>query len=672
MTFFRDSNSSTDGKTVEYFFRSPADAADVASQLHKCVVSNSRLVSLSLRGPWYSRDQAEHTDELLAHTLQSLNTNHARLRKLDLAFLLTGQKGADALSTLLHTSTSLRKLDFFSFKLPSDGWLAVAAGLKHSHYLQELRVDWAIGPLVGCQFHVDVLTHCRGLVNLTTCAGYVSFCASASRDIAQALAGNTTLLSLRLTSGDVSETQSPDAMYHFAWGMRMNTTLQKLAFDASDLSMLQAFTRGVLHTQTLKYLKLDGPSLGELGSRAVAMLLESNMCLDRLILPVLSSGGACIGKALETNSSLKHLSMTMGLEYWEDYVFPAYDITALGQGLSRNTTLQQLDLALASQGSWADLWRGLRTNTSLRGLSVEYSSGGMLEFANMLAHTTSLQHFDFTCMVNIAEDGPDQESVTKALAKNQSLKSIRLAGPSGGALCSVLTSHPKLTELTLVCFPPYDSVLQLQALLQHGTRLRKLHIDNYGDKDALDWDKFASALPHNSTLQSLELSNATPAGWASVAAALRQNHTIRYVGRIQSMHEKKCMDGASDVARAVCQLLMDTPRLHPLRWHNICDLSVAVDSLGLPPRVDDDDDDDGDGWQHDQIIEHMHSIHMEKACAFLMGHHVRLGAQASVLRSLNRDCFNMVMLGFFGLPWDYFEESKRDHEYVPLSLLTSA
>jgi Ran GTPase-activating protein (RanGAP) involved in mRNA processing and transport len=59
-------------------------------------------------------------------------------------------------------------------------------------------------------------------------------------------------------------------------------------------------------------------------------------------------------------------------------------------------------------------------------------------------------------------------------------------------------------------------------------------------------------------------------------------------------------------------------------------------------------------WRH---------THCEKAFAFAMGNHSRLG-QGSLVRYMNWDCVRMVVLSFFGMPLDSCNVVRKESEYV--------
>ena len=181
-------------------------------------------------------------------------TAHKSLEELGLGFTGIGVEDCQALSELLSSSTSLKKLDISDNDLPPEAVDLIISGLHHNTTL-----EW----LIMWNSHISL----QNTISL-----------------ASVLRTNHTLVHLSLAKCDIDS----DGACQLASALTTNDSLQMLFMGRNSIGVkgAAAFAEMLLENKTLKLLKLleDG-SIGKVGTRKLIGSLAHNTTLEELYLP---------------------------------------------------------------------------------------------------------------------------------------------------------------------------------------------------------------------------------------------------------------------------------------------------------------------------------------------------------------------------------------------------
>jgi hypothetical protein len=213
----------------------------------------------------------------------------------------------------------------------------------------------------------------------------------------------------------------------------------------------------------------------------------------------------------------------------------------------------------------------------------------------------------------------------------------RISQDGMSALCAELEKNTCLRDLKVGHVWDVESQAAVASLLRRNTALTSLSISSRCCPQHI-----FDALKHNSTLESIRVESHTHREEAlmSLSCVLRENfHLQKLVTQFQ---------GASSPSAllAIGKALQECPRYHELIIRGI-DLSRVSATLGLPTH-----DSQGQAWTDTSVAPYIHSLHLDKVTAFIMGLHSRLGSE-SLVRILSHDCARVVVLGYFGLPAEF-------------------
>ena len=258
-------------------------------------------------------------------------------------------------------------------------------------------------------------------------------------------------------------------------------------------------------------------------------------------------GTVSLAKALHHNSTIHTLTL------WSNRI-SGEGAVALAGALHHNSTLQSLVLYSNNIGddgtvALADV---LHHNSTLQTLNLTSNSigdDGAVALADALHHNSALQSLVLSNNM-ITDDGA--VALAEALLENQSLQSLYVYGNDGigdratGEFVEALTQNSSINKVGLpgrckeyaIKCPNYyqihtklsfiEGAVALADSLQHNSTLQSLDLSNKG----IDVEKavaLADSLQHNSTLQSLDLSNNSigDKGAVVLADALHHNSVLQ-------------------------------------------------------------------------------------------------------------------------------------------------
>ena len=180
-------------------------------------------------------------------------TAHKSFEELELDITGIDVKDCRALSELLSSSTSLKKLDISRNGLPPEAVELIISGLHHNTTLETLLMS------------------------------YSNFSLQNTISLASVLRTNHTLVDLDLGSCDIDS----DGACQLASALCTNDTLQELDLEGNPIGVegATAFAEMLLKNKSLKYLNLQDDSIGEEGARKLIDSLTHNTTVERLRLP---------------------------------------------------------------------------------------------------------------------------------------------------------------------------------------------------------------------------------------------------------------------------------------------------------------------------------------------------------------------------------------------------
>lgn len=220
--------------------------------------------------------------------------------------------------------------------------------------------------------------------------------------LAEGLACNSSLTGgvLGLSNNDIGD----DGLQALTSSLVRNTKLRELDLGYNNIgdAGLEALADSLAHNRALHALSIAGnTAITEAGVKAISRVLQSrNSSLRDLNLDLVNindEGGKILAHVLTINKSLVKLS----LRCWNDVSIDDDGLRALSSGLSRNNTLQSLDLS----SNTAITVAGLR---SLK----QYFSSPSCALENLALHG-----------INIGDEG--SHALADALGRNKSVKRLR-------------------------------------------------------------------------------------------------------------------------------------------------------------------------------------------------------------------------------------------------------
>jgi hypothetical protein len=330
----------------------------------------------------------------------------------------------------LSSTRTLQVLQFTYFRSNSTVTHSVAqavgSGLAQNkslvklHWRAHRHVDFLEEILVGLYDHISLKT----LVLVT------QLTKSSSLALRSLLHCNGTLKCLDLT--ELGEIGKIPSMVAVLAGLAKNTGLKEFTFytvsDETNATLATAWTNMLQRNKSIKMLDLRNPDYEAYAERelcsAVAKGLVANSTLETLHLPGWSSPEVFQGpvwqETLESNHCVKNLSFSGCSLSLEGFKY-------LAQGLSRNTSLESLDLTSTDMGddSVIALVHGLRTNTTLKSLDL---TGNCVASPSGRAAIERLMGYNVLIELILEET---QESVgasilASGLSTNRSLEKLNL------------------------------------------------------------------------------------------------------------------------------------------------------------------------------------------------------------------------------------------------------
>jgi hypothetical protein len=369
-------------------------------------------------------------------------------------------------------------------------------------------------------------------------------------------------------------------------------------------------------------------------------------------------------------------------------------LTAVCRALATNSTLRRIDLGFLNernregdnhnsrnrlaQEDVKDIRFAVIHNSRLETLGLRAAlcpDVDMSPFASALAHNKHLIHLDLSHNP-LSDEGA--QTLGEALAANCSLKYVNLefmeaTQDAYWSLCTGLASNRCLLVLRLGWMYGEDHEEAVGYLVEHNTKLQCLAIRRKQDEEEEDEDGpyhlggmhceyefLIEAVALNTTLQSLTLGSVGRVTAFGIIGLLQENSTLRELDANCTRayydsyddHSSRVLCGSPSPHLALA--LKDHPRYFLLgRMVFPTDSRHTVlRSLGLAEEQD------------ASVIERrIHLWHLQKVMAFAMAQHSRLG-QVSEAQQLGKDCADMAMMMYFGLPLDYVGQILRTPEYV--------
>jgi hypothetical protein len=368
---------------------------------------------------------------------------------------------------------------------------------------------------------------------------------------------------------------------------------------------------------------------------------------------VRNTGVDALARALETNSHLVHLNL-------EATCITQGGFKILGSSLATNSTLQRLNIGgcRVNVGDIESLAQGLLRNSSLRTLQLSSfmsPDACMAPIAHVIMRTVTLRHLDLS-LNGICTN--DVHELAHALRLNTSLEFLDVSGHSLSnagqwELCNALCMNHSLRVLKLgflvdSSISPDGRHPALRNLVERNVTL--LRIDAFLPNH--EYDGVLEALACNSTLQSLRLRGRSCTTCTNTL--VRALHSNLVIGELDL---KYACDTPS--LHAVANALQQCPRYHKLNLKKL-PLSVVEDAFDLPATRRYGNKDIRTDYD---IMSYIHALNMDKFVGFAMGQHSRLGA-ASLVHMLTPDILCIIMLCYFGLPRQYFDQPRPTLEDV--------
>ncbi len=357
----------------------------------------------------------------------------------------------------------------------------------------------------------------------------------------------------------------------------------------------------------------------------------------------IEGGQAAIFCALAINNTLTFLDLGLHNDERDRHTYNLFknqfvqdDIQGLAFGLTHNSRLETLGLCSAFD-----------------------KAADMTPFTKALALHRHLVHLDLS--YNTISN-KSAKALGEALATNCSLKYLNIAyvettEEAYWSVCRGLAANTCLVALRLGWHDAKKNNEEaVSYLVTHNVTLRSLVLWDHeaGGRD-IDYNyppgytKLVKAVMCNTTLQSLALGDIGTATAFSIAKLLQKNTTLRELEAscfVAYHHHISVHGPCEDLSALFLAALKDHPRyfLPGIEFPN-CEERTVLESLGLGDILSPEQD----AWAAQKCIR---MWHLEKVAAFAMAQHARLG-QTSAAQQLGQDCANMVMMSYFGLPFDY-------------------
>ena len=333
-------------------------------------------------------------------------TAHNSLEELELDKTGIGVEDCQALSELLSSSTSLKKLVIWGNTLPPEAVKLIISGLHHNTTLKRLNMCNSHFSLQNTILLASVLRTNHTLVDL-----YLGSCeidSDGACQLASALCTNDTLQKLNLWSNPIG----PEGATEFAEMLRTNHTLvdlylERCAIDSDGACQLAS---ALCTNDTLQKLNLYNNPIGVKGAIEFAEMLRTNHTLVDLSLADcnIDSDGACqLASALCTNDTLQELHL------WYNPIGVKGAIE-FAEMLRTNHTLVYLHLGrcnIDSDGA-CQLASALCTNDTLQVLDLwdnPIGVKGATAFAEMLLKNKSLK------VLNLRDNSIGEEGTQKLI-----------------------------------------------------------------------------------------------------------------------------------------------------------------------------------------------------------------------------------------------------------------
>jgi Ran GTPase-activating protein (RanGAP) involved in mRNA processing and transport len=417
----------------------------------------------------------------------------------------------------------------------------------------------------------------------------------------------------------------------------------------------------------LQRINIAHNSIGSEGASALAVALALNTTLRCLNLSgnrVAQEGAEALAVMVSKNRFLVHLDLS------SNGVQGA--VVSMGRSLAQNEALQRLDLGrdhLTAAGFQA-VAQSLASNTALRVLDLSGVGLGRSKERDHVEPLAAILHSRFlTHLILSHNDLRDHgaTAVAKSLATNRSLRFLDISGnlvreEGVRCLCNAISKHPRLVVWKLGALNELGAQLAVASLLQQNTTLQCLDLSltaPLGRAYYRDWHlaPIMHALRANTTLQSIRLRNnhGSKSALNALARALRANTHLSEIDlSVSTSHGVAAMRPQDCISLlAITKALQESPRYHSLCLAGIhlsrassCVVPLCASQTGGARPLSDHD-----------IVAYLQKTHFDKAMAFTMGQHAKLGAGSSV-RTLMPDSVDMIVLCFFDLPFDYFNRPR--------------
>jgi Ran GTPase-activating protein (RanGAP) involved in mRNA processing and transport len=415
---------------------------------------------------------------------------------------------------------------------------AIGMGLTQNKSLEKL--SWEMTQ--GSKFLEEVLFGLSNHISLKTLDLNIRLTESSSLALRSLLHCNRTLERLLLTHLGASERF--ETMVAVLAGLAENTGLKDVTFKSdsfeANATLATAWTNMLKRNTSITMLDLRDEDADCAVCSAVAEGLVTNSTLETLYLPVISNSnlqvfrGPVWEEMLESNRCLKKLCS-------KNYGISLAGFECLARGLSRNTSLESLDLSTyMTEASLIAIVDGLRTNKTLKCLGL-YSTSALSQagraaierligynvlrelilahfqesvgasiLASDLSDNQSLERLDLQFAFVSGEGSETFRALCKSLRGNTTLRYLDVRN-NGVRLDGVCVTALKLDTMSLetlyLCGNDVTScgITALAQNLQRPCTLKNLGLcccDDVGDTELL---KLGEALTTNVLLEVLDV-----------------------------------------------------------------------------------------------------------------------------------------------------------------------
>jgi Ran GTPase-activating protein (RanGAP) involved in mRNA processing and transport len=577
--------------------------------------------------------------ERSAHLLQSLR-HIVHLQRLDIHDNEICGEGVAAIQRLAARSKTLQVLSLQRCSLDFRAMVVIAQGLM-SKACSITELDLAGNRLpVGhteCVFQsisqMLIKNTCLELLNLSS----ISHVEADINPLGRGLAKNTSLRCLRLRNNFLMLEHNKN----FLGGLTRNTSLETLDLSDNFIKSGGAWclARALECNSHLQHLSLASNQIGADGAVAIGcVLVRTNNATNNnrpnlrhidLSCNNIAHGASFIGDALKKNPSIPLACLNLERNSLRDG-----DIEAMAQGLALATGVHTLNLAGARVGK-ASVTRIAQSMACLTHLDISHWGDVGDDGATILAQ--ALQHTTNTCLQYL------------------DISNINIHSKGMWAICTSLCHNTTLLALSLRGgFKDRDSDLAMAHFLSVNTTLQHLDLSQVTSHGPF-WKHTLGALARrNTTLLSLDL-HGDRRDDSALADLLLNNVCITHI-------DMSCKLGRTDkTITTLANSIIQRPRYHSLHLRG-SELG-RMPSLTHPQHTHDDmhtymhtytaDDD----WTDEDALVYIQHVHFSKFLGFAMAQHMRLGGM-SVARNLSPDIVRVVMMCYFGLPLNFFDQDR--------------